>query len=131
MLRKFARQDALPVFTRWGLWHDEISLKIGAIRPVRWILKHCSELQVRALFGPGLDADVVEDLRDGAKPIAALSRSADATYSATHAAVSRLAGRGIVESVEGQYGVALTDVVAQWLDDLPAVDPTRQTRRSA
>lgn len=47
LLSEFARQDALPVFARWGLWHDEVSLKIDAIKPVSWILERCAELRDR------------------------------------------------------------------------------------
>jgi hypothetical protein len=60
VLSQLAREGALPVFVQWGLWHDEVSLKIGAIRPIRWILKHCPEIEVRALTGTGLGSEAVE-----------------------------------------------------------------------
>lgn len=119
VLRRFAREEALPVFERWGLWHDEISLKAGAVRPVRWILTHCPELRYRALLGPGLDARVVEHLCGGPDSIAAVSRGAGATYSATHASISRLIGRGMVESVDEEHAVVLSRPVKRWLGTYP------------
>lgn len=37
-LSAYVRENTLPVFAQWGLLHDEISLKLGAVRPIQWIL---------------------------------------------------------------------------------------------
>jgi hypothetical protein len=44
----------------------------------------------------------------------------DASYSSTHASVSRLEGRGSIVSVAGQ-GVALSEPVRRWIDLYPSV----------
>jgi hypothetical protein len=120
MLRRFARESAMPAFEAWGLWQDELSLKFDALRPINWILEHCPELRLRALFGPGLEAEVVQVLERGPATIAAIAREVDASYSATHAAVTRLAGRGSVVALEGR-GVALNTPVRQWIDGYAAI----------
>lgn len=48
-LAEQTRRNALPVFTRWGLYCDDISLKTAAVRPLRWIARHCPELRARAV----------------------------------------------------------------------------------
>lgn len=118
ILRRFAKEGALPAFEAWGLWQDELSLKFDALRPIGWILEHCAELRLRALYGPGLEAEIVQVLERGPATIAAVAREVDASYSATHAAVSRLEGRGSVVSLDGQ-GVELNPPVRRWIDEYP------------
>jgi hypothetical protein len=121
VLAAYAREQALPLFSRWGLWHDEISLKSAAIRPIRWILKHCPELRVRALIGASLEGQIVEALREKPRSIAELARVTGATYAATHEAVTRLHARGITESVRSgaKSAVVLPRRIAAWLDAYP------------
>lgn len=121
VLAAFAREQALPLFSRWGLWHDEISSKTAAIRPVRWILEHCPELRIRALIGASLEGEIVEALRQKSRSIAELARATGATYAATHEAVTRLYARGLAESVRpgAKSGVALPWRVAVWFDAYP------------
>lgn len=120
VLRGFAKEGGLPVFAAWGLWQDELSLKFDALRPVSWILEHCPELRLRALYGPGLDAEVVQVLERGHASIAAIAREVDASYSSTHASVSRLEGRGSIVSLDGQ-GVALSEPVQRWIELYPSL----------
>lgn len=120
VLRGFAKEGALPAFSAWGLWQDELSLKFAALRPISWILEHCPELRQRALYGPGLEAEVVQVLERGPATVAAIARQVDASYSATHAAVSRLEGRGSVVSLDGQ-GVALSVPVRRWIEGYSSV----------
>lgn len=115
VLRRFAKDGAMPAFEAWGLWQDELSLKFDALRPIRWILEHCPELRLRALYGPGLEAEVIQVLDRGPATIAAVAREVDASYSATHAAVTRLQGRGSVVSLDG-HGVELSKPVRRWID---------------
>lgn len=121
VLSAFARENALPVFTRWGLWHDEVTLKPGAVRPIHWILEHCPEMRIRALVGPSLDAEVVDMLRFQPRSIAALARATGATYAATHEAAARLMARGLVErrGGTGRGDVAVPPSVADWLESFP------------
>lgn len=128
VLRSFARAESLPAFSAWGLWQDELSLKFDALRPISWILEHCPELRLRALYGPGLEAEVLQVLEGGATTVAAVSRAVDASYSATHAALSRLQGRGSVVPLDGQ-GVALSVPVRRWLESYANVARQHRTRR--
>lgn len=122
VLAAYAREQSLPLFTRWGLWHDEVSLKTAAIRPIRWILKQCPELRVRALIGASLEGQIVEALREKPRSIAELARIAGATYAATHEAVTRLYARGLAESVRSgaKSAVVLPRRIAAWLDAYPS-----------
>jgi hypothetical protein len=99
-LEQLTRQEALPLFAQWGLWHNEITMKRDAIRPVQWVLAHCPELLVRAILGPGLDADVLQLLLDAPATVtdlsAVLHETRRATYAAVHEAVTRLVGRGLI-----------------------------------
>jgi hypothetical protein len=122
VLASYAREQSLPLFSRWGLWHDEVSLKTAAIRPIRWILKHCPELRVRALIGASLEGQIVEALREKPRSIAELARVTGATYAATHEAVTRLYARGLAESVRSgaKSAVVLPRLVAAWLETYPS-----------
>ncbi|MEX0892512.1 MAG: hypothetical protein WEB88_10110 [Gemmatimonadota bacterium] len=125
-----AKEAALPAFERWGLWQDELSLKFDALRPIGWILEHCPELRLRALYGPGLEAEIVQVLERGSATIAAISREVDASYSATHGAVTRLEGRGSVISLDG-HGVDLNPPVRRWIDGYPAFAREYRGRRAS
>jgi hypothetical protein len=121
VLAGFAREQTLPIFSRWGLWHDEISLKTAAIRPIRWILEHCPELRIRALIGASLEGEIVVALQEKPRSIAELARVTGATYAATHEALARLHARGLVESVRSgaKSVVVLPEQIAAWLDAYP------------
>lgn len=127
VLRRFAKEGALPAFKAWGLWQDELTLKFDALRPVSWILEHCPELRLRAIYGPGLEAEVMQVLDRGSATIAAIAREVDASYSATHAAVTRLEGRGSIVSHDG-HGVELSAPVRSWIEGYPAVARKHRAR---
>lgn len=120
VLRRFAKEAAMPAFEAWGLWQDEFTLKFDALRPISWILEHCPELRLRALYGANLEAEVMQVLDRGSATIAAIAREVEASYSATHAAVTRLEGRGSVVSLDG-HGVEVSPVVQSWIDGYPTV----------
>jgi hypothetical protein len=127
VLRRFAEEGAMPAFKAWGLWQDELSLKFDALRPISWILEHCPELRLRALYGPGLEAEVMQVLERGPATIAAIAREVDASYSATHAAVTRLEGRGSVASLDG-HGVEVSIPVQRWIDGYPSIARRHRAR---
>lgn len=130
VLSEYARREALPVFVEWGLWHDEISLKEGAIRPIRWILANCPELRARAIFGATLDGEIVGALRERARSVASLSRVTGASYAATHEATTRLSARGVVTKEDGpRIRLVLTPAVAEWFECYPSGASVR--RRAA
>jgi hypothetical protein len=91
------KQETLPVYLQWGLWHNDARLAWDALRPVRWTLSHCPELRFRALLGSGLDAGVAGVLAGHPATITELAASTGATYAATHVAATRLAARGLLE----------------------------------
>lgn len=127
VLRELARRDALPVFSRWGLWHDEISLKLDAVKPIRWILERCPELRIRALVGASLEGEIIQALFEEPQTIANLARTTGATYASAHEATTRLAARGLVEPFRrnGQRGLALPASVERWIRTFPAADRGR------
>jgi hypothetical protein len=127
VLRRFAKECALPAFKTWGLWQDELTLKFDALHPVSWILEHCPELRLRAIYGPGLEAEVMQVLDRGPATIAAIAREVDASYSATHAAVARLEGRGGVVSHDG-HGVEFSTPVRSWIEGYSAVARRHRAR---
>jgi hypothetical protein len=95
-LPEIVQAEALPLFIRWGFWHNDVTLKRNAIRPAAWLVRECPELRVRALFGPGLDAEVVQLAGSAPRSAADMASMAGVTYAAAHAAVSRLLGRGVL-----------------------------------
>jgi hypothetical protein len=122
LLREFARQDALPVFSRWGLWQDEVSLKGDAVKPVGWILERCPELRVRALIGASLEGEIVEALLAEPRTIADLARTTKATYASAHEAAARLVARGLIERLDedDRRGLTLPESVERWIETFPA-----------
>lgn len=42
-LRAELRTNASPSYRRWGLWHNDESLKLTAVRPAAWLLRHVPE----------------------------------------------------------------------------------------
>jgi hypothetical protein len=115
------REDALPLFLRWGFWQDEVSLKTDAIRPVGWVLAHCPELQSRAILGATLEAEIVDVVVVVPSTVQDLSRICGTTYSAAFEAASRLVGRGwLSKRREGTRQVlALRPEIAAWYHRFP------------
>jgi hypothetical protein len=95
-LLALVRAETLPLFARWGFWHNDAALKRNAIRPIGWILQHCPELRIRALLGTGLDAEVIELVTAAPRTVAEIVRETGASYAAAHAAATRLRGRGLL-----------------------------------
>lgn len=107
-LVRLLKEDALPLFRQWGFWHDDASLQLSAIRPVQWILEQCPELRFRLLVGPGTDAEVLRQAAEGPMNIAELARRSEASYAAAHAAVQRLASRGLLAERAGVWTLGPT-----------------------
>lgn len=95
-LLALVKAETLPLFAAWGFWHNDAVLKRNAMRPIGWILQHCPELRIRALLGTGLDAEVVELVTTAPHTVAEITRETKASYAATHTAVMRLQGRGLL-----------------------------------
>jgi len=96
VLSQRARRNSLPVFQRWGLWHDDQGLKPTAIRPIAWLLRRVPELRVRSVIGPSVEADVMAYALAGAVTAREAARETLASYAAVHAAADRLVSRGLL-----------------------------------
>lgn len=96
VLSERARRDALPVFAKWGLWHDDQTLKPTAIRPMPWLLHRVPELRVRSVLGPSVEADVMAHALAEAVTVREVARSTLTSYAAVHAAADRLVSRGLL-----------------------------------
>ncbi len=121
VLRAKVTSHAHPLFRQWGLLQDAIALRPGSIRPPAWVLQHNPHLRLRALFGPELRADILNILRSGAASVAELARRLNATYAATHEAVTALeAGLLVASHPQGkQRRVSLLPAVHRWLNRAP------------
>jgi hypothetical protein len=118
---------ALPLFLRWGFWHDEITRKADAIRPVPWLLRHVPEMRLRALVGPGLDTAILEYVTragahggaQGGEPVtvASVARSTGCAYASVHEAATRLVGRGLLarEPAGRRQRLTITPDARAWL----------------
>jgi len=100
--REWARKHSLPLYRRWGLWHDDVTLKIVSVHPLARILK-VPELRARALCGPSIEAALMAHTMDRITNARSLSREIGVSYAAAHAAVERLVGRGFCCGIETAY----------------------------
>ncbi|MES2178503.1 MAG: hypothetical protein V4550_11645 [Gemmatimonadota bacterium] len=97
-LATLVRAESLPLFTRWGLWQDDITLRYDAIRPTAAILENCPELRLRAALGPGLEAEIVAHTLSQPVSAKALREQLGATSLAIHAAAHALVHRGVLQA---------------------------------
>ncbi len=117
-LLDLVKQEALALFDDWGFWHNDVTLKRSAIRPVAWINRQCPELRLRALVGTGLDSEILDLLREESHTIAELTRLTGATYAATHTAAMRLLGRGLLRrDVDSRKPLRLNMNSMPWIID--------------
>jgi hypothetical protein len=122
LLTAKVRDGALDLFSAWGFWQDDMSPRTEAVRPVQWVLANCPEFQSRAVFGAGLEAEVVDVLIRTPATVRDLSSRLAVTYSAAHAAASRLIGRGWLRKTrDGRRQVlALRDDLRAWYAAYPS-----------
>lgn len=93
--RERVRTHSLPLYRRWGLWHDDATLKSISLQPLDWLL-HVAELRARALCGPCIEAACIAHAKVCVTNARSLSRELGVSYAAAHAAVERLVGRGLL-----------------------------------
>ncbi len=93
--RVWMREHAQPLYRRWHLWHDDATLQYKSIHILERILT-VPELRARAVLGPSIEAHCVAYANEGITNARRLSKLLGVTYAATHAAVERLVGRGIL-----------------------------------
>lgn len=117
-----AREGALPIFARWGFWYHEVSVKTDAVRPIGWILAHCPEFRMRALFGADLESEIIDVLLETPATVSDLSEQFGVTYAAAHKAASKLVGRGLIRrTAEGRRKMLLVSPgIGEWLSTFPA-----------
>jgi hypothetical protein len=96
VLRERVRSQALPIFSEWGLWHDDATLKPSAVRPTSWLLHAVPEIRVRALLGPSVEADLMTHALTAEVTVRDVARRTLASYAAVHAAADRLVARGLL-----------------------------------
>jgi hypothetical protein len=113
----------LPLFKRWGLRHDQMSLVVDEVQPIHWVMTNCPELRVRALLGADLEAAVLEALFEEPATITDLAKHLDATRAAVHDAVMSLVGRGLLlRPTEGyRREVSVRPAIRDWISDFPAL----------
>jgi DNA-binding MarR family transcriptional regulator len=92
---QWMRKHSLTLYSRWHLWHDEATLQHKSIHSLDQLLK-VPELRARALLGPSIEASCVALTMKSITNARSLSRLLGVTYAATHAAVERLVGRGLL-----------------------------------
>ena len=117
-----AESRALPGFAQWGVWHDDVTPKREAIRPIPWLLSHVPELQIRAVVGPLLEADVLTAVLVGGpgerRPepegvtVRDVARAYQVSYAAAHASAEQLVLRGLL--VRERDGVRQVLRASRW-----------------
>jgi hypothetical protein len=130
VLLRIAREGSLEIFARWGFWQHEITSKPDAIRPIEWVLAHCPEFRMRAIFGAELEAEIVDTLLHTPAAVSDLSDRLGVTYAAAHEAAAKLVRRGLARrSTEGRRKVlVLAPGVAEWLRSFPVREANRPGR---
>jgi hypothetical protein len=94
--RNFARTHSLPLYRRWGFWHDDMRLKRSSVHPLARILT-VPELRARALCGPSMEAAFMARAMGRVTNARVLSREIGVSYATAHATVERLVGRGLLQ----------------------------------
>jgi DNA-binding MarR family transcriptional regulator len=89
------QRRGLPLYRRWRLWHDDMTLQLKSLHSLDQLLK-VPELRTRAILGPSIEASCIALTFDRVTNARSLSRLLGVTYAATHAAVERLVGRGLL-----------------------------------
>lgn len=93
--RLWMQRRGLPLYQRWHLWHDDRNLQRKSLYSLDQLLK-VPELRARAVLGPSIEASCIALTFDRVTNARSLSRLLGVTYAATHAAVERLVGRGLL-----------------------------------
>jgi len=121
VLAEYARRESLELFEKWGFWHNQISDKRDAIRPIAWIIKTCPDLRIRSLLGASLDAEIMYQVLLHPLSATALMNRLPYTYASIHEAASRLCDRGLlIKRAEGRALVLhVPPNIREWLDKIP------------
>jgi hypothetical protein len=93
--RAWMQQHSLAPYSRWHLWHDDMSLQRKSLHSLDHLLK-VPELRSRAVLGPSIEASCIAHTLTQTTNARALSRTLGVSYAATHAAIERLVGRGLL-----------------------------------
>ena len=122
VLSALARDESLPVFSRWGLWYHEVTDARDAIRSVAGMLASAPELHIRSVLGTDLSSAIVARLSHARESIAELVLSTGATRIAVNDAVTMLVARGLVTKPRDGYRkpISLAPGLARWLLRAPS-----------
>lgn len=85
------QQHSLASYSRWHLWHDDMSLQRKSLHSLEHLLK-VPELRSRAVLGPSIEASCIAHTFTQTTNARALSRTLRVSY----AAIERLVGRGLL-----------------------------------
>ena len=122
VLAEYAKKESLELFDGWGFWHNQISDKRDAIRPISWIIKACPDLRIRSILSASLDAEIMHQVLLQPLSATALMNRLPYTYASIHEAASRLCDRGLLKKrAEGRALVLhVPKNIKRWLDKIPA-----------
>jgi hypothetical protein len=95
VFRKWMQTHNLPLYRRWGMWHDDVTLKRDSIHPLAWLLK-VPELRTRALCGPSIEATFLTHAIARVTNARMLASEVGVSYATAHATVERLVGPGLL-----------------------------------
>ena len=125
VLKRKVKAGALTEFLEWGLWVDETSLCLDAVRPSKWVLRQNRNLLIRAVLGAGLRAELLNRLVEEERGVTAaeLQRSEGRQYASVHGALSSLALANLVtrEIVGRRVLYEVPGAVRDWLASHPGV----------
>lgn len=121
-LAEIVKDESLSLFGEWGFWHNQISDKRDAIRPVSWLIRTCPELRIRSLLGANLDAEIILQVLLQAQTATELMAGLPYTYAAIHEAATRLSDRGLLSRTSMGRAVVLNvpSGIRDWLERIPA-----------
>jgi len=122
VLAEYAKKETLDLFMRWGFYHDQISDKRDAIRPIAWIIRSCPDLRLRSILGASLDAEIMYQAMVHPTSATALMGILPYTYAAIHESATRLYDRGLlIRKAEGRAVVLHVPAqIRKWIDQIAA-----------
>jgi len=122
VLAELAREESMTLFEKWGFWHNQVSDKRDAIRPVAWLIRNCPELRIRSILGASLDAEVMNRVLLQPQTATDLMAVLPYTYASIHEAATRLSDRGLLARRTRGRAVVLfvPQGIGKWLEKIPA-----------
>ena len=130
--RREVINNALPLFSRWGLYCNYVNFMEGAICNRAEVLRRNRNLRLRALFGANSRADVLNWLLSNeAAHARKIARELSLSYQPVYTELHRLAADEVLAAKQiGNICVfSLTAPMRQWLTNFPASTTGLYARR--